>query len=314
MSASLTIRPLRESDLAAADQLFRLAFGTWFQLPDPMQFRGDALLFAPRWKTYRDGGLVAELDGEIVGLTFASRWGGLGVLGPAAIHPKLWRQGIARAMLPETLAIFERWQTKLVGLFTFPQSATHLRLYQAFGFWPRHFTPILAKAVAAPATNAGALLLSAARERPAVVAACRALTDAIFPGLDLTAEIDVVLDQKFGDVVALEAGSRIDGFAICHTGAGSEGGSKSCYVKFGAVRPGDGAADRLTRLVAACEHFAQTRGVPQISLGVSTGRHHAYRLLVELGFRQQPPLGVRMHRPWQDGYDRADDFVIDDWR
>jgi hypothetical protein len=53
--------------------------------------------------------------------------------------------------------------------------------------------------------------------------------------------------------------------------------------------------------------------VAQISAGVSTGRHQAYRLLVELGFRTQL-MGVQMLRPWQEGYDRPDIFVLDDWR
>ena len=50
-----------------------------------------------------------------------------------------------------------------------------------------------------------------------------------------------------------------------------------------------------------------------MSAGVSAGRHHAYRLLVELGFRTQL-MGVQMLRPWQDGYDRPDIYALDDWR
>lgn len=313
MSATLTIREMRESDLAAADRVFRLAFGTWFQLPDPMQFRGDAALFEPRLRANPGGGLVAEADGAIVGLGFASRWGSLGILGPIAILPGLWRHGVARQLIGPTLEIFARWQCRLVGLFTFPQSATHLRLYQDFGFWPRHLTPVMAKPVSAVAPVPGALSLAAAPERASLVAACRDLADAVFPGLDLSGEIATVLDGKIGDVVALADGAKIEGFAICQCGAGSEGGTTGFYVKFALVRSGDGAAERLSRLIAACEAFAAKRGVAQISAGVSTGRHHAYRLLVELGFRTQL-MGVQMLRPWQDGYDRPDIYALDDWR
>ena len=313
MSTNLTIREMRASDLAAADRVFRLAFGTWFQLPDPMQFRGDAALFEPRLRANPGGGLVAEADGAIVGLGFASRWGSLGVLGPIAVLPDLWRQGVARQLMGPALEIFARWQCRLVGLFTFPQSTTHLRLYQDFGFWPRHLTPVMAKPVSAAAPVPGALSLAAAPERGPVVAACRDLADAAFPGLDLSREIATVLDGKIGDVIALADGSKIEGFAICHSGAGSEGGTKGLYVKFALVRSGDGAAKRLSRLIAACEAFAAKRGVAQISAGVSAGRHHAYRLLVELGFRTQL-MGVQMLRPWQDGYDRPDVYALDDWR
>jgi predicted N-acetyltransferase YhbS len=313
MSANLTIREMRESDLPAADRIFRLAFGTWFELPDPMQFRGDAALFEPRLRANPDGGLVAEAEGAIVGLGFASRWGSLGVLGPIAVLPHLWRQGVARQLIGPTLENFARWQCELVGLFTFPQSATHMRLYQDFGFWPRHLTPVMAKQVAAAAPAQGALSLAAMRDRASLVAACRDLAGAVFPGLDLGGEIATVLDAKIGDVIALADGSQVDGFAICHTGAGSEGGTKGLYVKFAVVRSGGGAAERLSRLIAACEAFAARRGIAQISAGVSTGRHHAYRLLVALGFRTQL-MGVQMHRPWQEGYDRPDIFALDDWR
>jgi hypothetical protein len=44
------IRTLTENDLAPADQLFRLAFGTFFGLPDPLAFRGDALLVSTRFR------------------------------------------------------------------------------------------------------------------------------------------------------------------------------------------------------------------------------------------------------------------------
>lgn len=313
MSANLTIREMRESDLAAADRVFRLAFGTWFQLPDPMQFRGDAALFEPRRRAYPDGGVVAEADGAIVGLGFASRWGSLGVLGPIAVLPHLWRQGVARQLMAPTLEIFARWQCRLTGLFTFPQSATHIRLYQDFGFWPRHLTPVMTKPAGAATAAPGALSLAAAHDRAGLLAGCRDLADAVLPGLDLGCEMTTVLDGNIGDVIALADRSKVEGFAICHSGAGSEAGTKGFYVKFALVRSGDGAAERLSRLIAACEAEAARRGVAQVSAGVSTGRHHAYRLLVERGFRTQL-MGVQMHRPWQDGYDRPDIFALDDWR
>lgn len=34
----ISIRPLQESDIPEADRIFRLAFGTFLNLPDPMKF------------------------------------------------------------------------------------------------------------------------------------------------------------------------------------------------------------------------------------------------------------------------------------
>jgi GNAT superfamily N-acetyltransferase len=312
-TTGVTIRAMGEADLAAADHIYRLAFGTYFQLPQPMAFRGDEALVRPRWRTYGDGGLVAIDAGTIIGMSFASNWGSLGVLGPVAVHPDYWRHGVARLLLAATLAIFERWQSRLVGLFTFPQSAGHLRLYQEFGFWPRHFIPVMAKPIAASEPVPEAASLAGASDRAGIIAQCRGLTDAAFAGLDLSREIAGVVEDGLGDVILLRDGSDLAGFAICHSGAGSEGGSQSCYVKFALVRPGDAAPRHLARLIAACEDFARTRGAGRIVAGVATGRHGAYRVLIEHGFRMQL-AGIAMHRPYAEGYDRAGVFALDDWR
>jgi hypothetical protein len=166
---------------------------------------------------------------------------------------------------------------------------------------------------AAPAV-AGALSL---RENPArraaLAAACQALAGSIYDGLDLRREIDGVLRPGMGDVVLLQADGGMTGFAICHSGKGSEGGSKSCYIKFGLVRSGNGAPQRMTQLIAACEAHAREQGLPAISAGANAGRHGTYRLMNELGFRTQLQ-GVTMHRPWVEAYDRPEIFALDDWR
>jgi len=313
MSDDIILRPMREADLPASDRVFRLAFGTWFGLADPMQFRGDAGLFEPRLWSYPDGGTLACRDDEIVGLAFASNWGSLGIVGPIAVLPELWRMGLARRLVAAAIETIEDWGAPLAGLFTFPQSALHLRLYQSFGFWPRHLSPVMSKPVAARAAMHDVIALSQARERDALAASCRALGQEIYPGLDLGREIAVVLACGIGEVLALVEGSRVAGFALCQCGPGSEGGSQQGYVKFAAVRPGRGAAERLRRLIHACEKFAGAKGVPKLSAGVSTGRIGAYKLLCEEGFRTDLQ-GVMMHRPWRPAYDGPDDWVLDDWR
>lgn len=314
MSDDVSVREMRQADLERADRVFRLAFGTFFQAPDPTNFRGDAELIAPRWRCYPDGGLVAERDGAIIGMSFASRWGSLGVLGPVAVLPEYWKHGIARQMLGPTVDIIEGWRCRLSGLFTFPHSASHLRLYQDFGFWPRFLMPVMTKTVAAAAESApGTLSLAATPDRAALIAGCAALTDGIFAGLDLGREIAVVIEHGLGDVVILTEGSAVVGFAICHSGKGSEAGSTGCAIKFAVARSGSDAAARLTRLIAGCEAFARARGIVQISASLSTGRIGAYQLLVALGFRTQIG-GIAMHRPYQEAYDRPDVFALDDWR
>jgi GNAT superfamily N-acetyltransferase len=313
MSTDVTIRAMREADLGAADHLYRLAFGTWFQFPEPLAFRGDAGMVVPRWRTYPDGGVVAERQGTMIGMSFAANWGSLGVLGPVAVHPDCWNQGIARLLLTATLAHFDRWGSRIVGLFTFPQSATHIRLYQEFGFWPRTLMPVMAKPVSAAPAVPGASRLSTRSDRAAVIAACCALTDAAFAGLDLGREIARVLDDRLGDVVLLHEAEALAGFALCHAGAGSEGGSKSCAIKFALVCSGEQAPARFRSLIAACEGFAHAHAIGQIGAAVTTGRHGAYRIMCEIGFRTTV-AGVAMHRPYATAYDHPDIYALDDWR
>ncbi|HUK58225.1 MAG TPA: GNAT family N-acetyltransferase [Stellaceae bacterium] len=313
MSDDITLRPMRADDIAAADSVFRRAFGTWFGLADPMQFRGDAGLFGSRLWSYPEGGTVALRDGEMVGLSFASRWGSIAVIGPIAVLPELWRHGLARTLVAAALDTASRWQTPLAGLFTFPQSALHLRLYQSFDFWPRHLTPIMGKPVMADAHSAETIALSSARERDALAEECRALAATLHPGLDLAREIAVVLERGLGDVLALVEGSRVAGFAICHNGAGSDAGSTAALVKFAMARRGPGADERLSRILAGCESFAASRGATRLVASAATARIGAYRLLCAAGFRTDVPF-VSMHRPYGPAYDGPEDWVLDDWR
>lgn len=311
----VTVRLLRESELPEADRIFRLAFGTFLRLPDPTTFAGDADYVGTRWRADPEAAVAAEADGALVGSNFATRWGTFGFFGPLTVRPDLWDKGIARRLLDATMDIFARWRTEQAALFTFPASEKHVGLYQKYGFWPQYLTPVMAKPVVIRnAPQASSTWSSIApRERESCGAECRDLADAIFPGLDLRREIESVERQRLGDTLLLRDGGRLAAFAVCHEGKGSEAGSGSCYVKFGAARPGPTAAQHLDRLLDACEAFAAERGASKLVAGVNAGRLDAYRLLLERGFRTFLQ-GVAMQRPHAPGFNRPDCFVLDDWR
>ena len=115
-----------------------------------------------------------------------------------------------------------------------------------------------------------------------------------------------------GETVLIEDEGGVGAFAVCHCGAG-EAGSGTCYVKFGAARPGTQAGKRFGRLLHACEALARDRGLERVMAGVNTARHHAYRLVMERGYRPRFQ-GVIMHRPHGPGYCRADVYVMDELR
>jgi hypothetical protein len=150
------------------------------------------------------------------------------------------------------------------------------------------------------------------REREQTIAACKRLTGKIKKGLDLSDEVRATLAQSTGDVVLTQSRSVLDGFAVCLIGPGSEGGEKTCYVKFGAARDGAGAGTRFDTLLDACEAFAFSRGAA-VEAGMNLAREDAYRRMRSHGYRVALQ-GVAMQRPHAEGFNRAGAYVIDDWR
>jgi predicted N-acetyltransferase YhbS len=312
---SLTLRPLAEADVDAADRVRRLAFGTYFGLPDPLRFSGTACLVETRRRAWPDGALVAEKDGAIVGVAMSSRWGSLGLFGPLSVHPEHWRGGVARSLLDASMPIYDRWHCRATALFTFPSSLTHIGLYQRYGFWPRSLTAIMNRPVTAPSPVPQARSLSAmnAAEQQDVIAQSAALTDQLYGGLDLHDEIATVVAHQTSDALVLIDGSAVTGFILCHFGPGSEADTGVVYAKFAAARPGPNAARDFQRLIDAANDFAHRNGATRMNAGVNMGAMETYRLMIAAGFRAALQ-GVAMHRPWIDLYDRPDVFALEDWR
>ena len=82
-----------------------------------------------------------------MGTNFVSCWGSAGFFGPLTVEPSLWDRGVARALLDQTIPIFDERGVRHRGLFTFGHSPKHISLYQRYGFLPGYLTPILSKPV-----------------------------------------------------------------------------------------------------------------------------------------------------------------------
>jgi GNAT superfamily N-acetyltransferase len=312
----VTVQPLRERDLTAADRVFRTAFGTFIGLPDPSAFGGDSDYINTRWRANPNGAFAAYLDQQVVGSNFASQWGSVGFFGPLTVRPDLWDRGVARQLMEPVVACFARWGVTHAGLFTFANSSKHVSLYQRFGFWPRFLTAIMSRPIDGTNRHGSDLTqLSnvSAAERESLIAACRDLTDQIYDGLDVTSEMRSVAEQDLGDTVLVCRDGTVKALAVCHVGAGSEAGSGTCYIKFGAARPGSTASADFDALLVACEAFAAAAGARRVSAGVNTARHEAYAQMRARGYRTDVQ-GVAMHRPNEEGYNRPGVYLLDDWR
>ena len=311
----IMVRPLRETDLDVADHIMRLAFGTFIGLPDPTQFMGDADYVHTRWRANPTGAFAAEVEGRVVGSNFATNWGTVGFFGPLTIHPDFWDQGVGKRLMEPIVDLFTQWGTRHAGLFTFPHSQKHVGLYQKFGFWPGFLTMLMSKPVEKKKSEAEWTRFSETETdaRPAVQKAARALTDTIYEGLDVTHEIEAVATQNLGDTVLLWNRERLAGLAVCHYGSGTEAGSGTCYIKFGAVGSGSEAEQNFTLLLEACEQMAASHNLGRMVAGMNTARHEAYRQMLARRFRTDIQ-GVIMSRPNEPGYNRSGVYLIDDWR
>ena len=316
---SIRVGPLRESELEEADRIVRLAFGTFLGLPNPLEFMGDRNFIAPRWRSRNTVVLAARQQGCLIGSNVATRWGSFGFFGPLTISPDYWNHGVAQMLLSATRKVFSRWGVEHTGLFTFANSPRHVGLYQKFGYWPGSLTALMKYAPPAPSsaiaretTTPVLLSMLSQREQRQAIVECAKLTNSIKSGLELSGEIRAVLAHHLGDVLLMRGERALDAFAVCMHGAGSEGGTRTCYVKFATARGGRGSGERFDRLLCAIDAFASARNA-EVETGISLACEDAFSRLRWHGFRMIT-LGVAMHRPHGKTYNRPGAYVLGDWR
>ena len=93
---SAVIRPLTEGDLATAPRICCTAFGTFLGAPEPENFWADRDYVYGRFGAEHVASFAAELDGELVGSNFATRWGSVGFSGPITMRPDRQGRGIGK--------------------------------------------------------------------------------------------------------------------------------------------------------------------------------------------------------------------------
>ncbi|MEU0407713.1 GNAT family N-acetyltransferase [Streptomyces griseorubiginosus] len=93
-----------EPDLDRADEIFRVAFGTFLGAPEPETFFGTADYVRTRWAAAPHAAFAATVEGEVVGSNFAADWGSVGSFGPLTVRPDLWDQGIGRRLMEPVMA------------------------------------------------------------------------------------------------------------------------------------------------------------------------------------------------------------------
>lgn len=306
------VRELRASDLPAAKEIHRAAFTAFLKTGERVE---DRNFVESRFRCFPQGALAGEVSGALVGASFLAHWGSLAVLGPTVVKPTGWTGNAGRLMLEEAVERARALGCRYLSGFTFSNSSRHIELFQKLGFWPRLLTTVFARPIKPPTSPTPATLFSAVAEpeRAGLLTRVAVLTGSWLEGLRLDVEIQALAREGMGETVVLFEEDRVVGLAVCHLGAGSEALAQGCYIKFGGVASGPGAAERFDRLLAAVETVASARGCNRLTLGMNAARRPAYQHLMGQGF-VAVEVGVAMHYGDDPLYSAPQHWVIDDWR
>jgi enoyl-CoA hydratase/carnithine racemase len=99
------IRQLTEADLPAARRIVCSSFGTFLGASDPENFWADRDYVYGRFGAEHVATFGAELNGELVGSNFATRWGSVGFLGPISVRPDRQALGIAKGLINDAAGV-----------------------------------------------------------------------------------------------------------------------------------------------------------------------------------------------------------------
>ncbi len=311
--SELEIRQISSGEAKKADLIMKTAFGTFIGLKEPERFAGDSSYVRSRWSIDKNRVFGAFLEGELIGSNVATLWGTFGFFGPLSIHPDYWGRGFAGELMEPVMDLLTATHVKACGLFTFPDSLKHISMYEKFGFYSSYLTIVLAKSLSNKIIDKRDQSL---KKPPRTVQEdtltdCRVVSESIFPGLNLREELLGAAREGQGSVLVTETRNS---FALCHSGKGSEAGSKTSYLKFAAVRANQSdAKTEFQLLLDLCEAEAISRGSTTLVAGVNAGRRDAYRVLREKGYK---PIttGISMVKPGGHPFSSPKLFIIDDWR
>jgi ribosomal protein S18 acetylase RimI-like enzyme len=324
----IKIRRVRKGDLSKVRDVIEQAFGDFYERQmgtRPRQVFGGAQYVHHRWLMEPWGCFVAEEgDGKIVGAAVAVLWGTLGLVGPIAVLTSYQNQDIGQQLLQACQEFFDENRATLQGLASYPYSPKHLLIYQKFGYRPKGLVVITTKsldrregagAAKAARPGLGVRRYSALEEsrKKQVMLRLRRITNALWRGMDLGKEVEIVDGLTLGDTLLLDKGRDVVGFAIVHLPPNSEAPHGSAYVKFLAIDPRHRKPEYFHALLGAVEEMAAEAQLQRVVAPAYSYYWAAYQGLLERGYSVDFTM-VRMKRGKQETEEDPNDLVLDDWR
>ncbi|HEX9895384.1 MAG TPA: GNAT family N-acetyltransferase [Gemmatimonadales bacterium] len=277
-------------DIEAVNRLFADAFTDRYHR-DGMTGVRVPYLNRDIWRyAIEDAGEGAKLwrdaEGHLAAFNMVHQSGAEGWMGPLAVRPALQGSGVGTLVVHAGINWLKRKGARIIGLETMPRTVENIGFYSRLGFVPGHLTVSVTKelnprpaAVGLP----GRRLSRTGSERIGRLAACRALTAALAPGVDYQRELLLTEELKLGDTTMLDGqDGGVLGFALWHSAPLAHGraGEEFRVLKIAAR---DLPAFRA--LLETLERDAADLKAHRISLRCQTAFSEAYAALLDAGYR-----------------------------
>ncbi len=230
---------------------------------------GGALI----WRDERD---------EIAAFNIVHCSGREGWMGPLAVRPDAQGAGLGKEVVRSGIDWLTAAKALTIGLETMPRTMDNIGFYSGLGFAPGRLT-VTVTIDASPSNETPSVFgRLGARDKEAVLAECRALSESVLPACDFTREIEITDALGLGDTVLFRQGGKMTGFALVHTVPLVEGRAReeTRVLKFVLATQAD-----LASAVAALADFARRGGTRRVAFRVQTEYLDAYQQLIAMGGR-----------------------------
>lgn len=282
-------QPARVEDIAAINTLFSEVFTDRYQR-DGLTGVRVPLLNPAIWRYAIEGAgegamLWRDAAGAVAGFNIVHRSGAEGWMGPLAVRPDFQERGVGGAMVRAGIAWLRHRGARVIGLETMPRTVENIGFYSRLGFRPGHLTVTVTRRTdGVPPGQHDDRLGAMDTRRESALAACRALTNRLAPGVDFTREIALTAALDLGDTSLVFAGRRLRGFVLWHA-APLAAGRAAEEIRVLKLVAED--AETLLELLNRVAAEAAARQLERITLRAQTAFGDAFAALIQAGFRVQ---------------------------
>lgn len=274
------------ADIPALNAVFTEAFTDRYRRDGLMGVRVPALspaIWRYAIEDARDGALCwRDERGQIVAFNMVHHSGTEGWMGPLCVRPDYQGHGGGKVIVQAGMQWLRRHGVQVIGLETMPRTMDNIGFYSSMGFVPGHLTITLTLDAATHDAPHRLLTRCPRLERPAVIAACAALTSRLMPGYDFSRELMLTDRLALGDTIILGPLEAPEGFALVHSAPLVEGRPRD---EMRVLKLVCAERDRVPSLLHAVADLAHRQGIDRLAVRLQGDYPELYRQLMTMGAR-----------------------------